>query len=666
MKILTSASALLLAFALFSPGAMAGDSAPARPPNIIFILTDDLGYGDVGVFYQNSRPPGKPRMTTPHLDEMAAQGMILRQHYTSSPVCAPARASLLLGQHQGNCPIRNNQFDKALPHNHNLATVLKEAGYYTAIIGKYGLAGAKTNHYPAHPLRRGFDEFYGVLGHGDAHEHYPGNSGKIMDGFKPVKEGLDFAYDTDLYAARAKKFIIDRATGHAGQPYFLYLAFTAPHMHEEIPTQAYPPGRGRHGGLQWPLNTNSGRTNSWYDPVYAQMDWPDVEKRHATMIRRVDDAVDDILQLLRDLNIASNTLVVFSSDNGPHNEDGQDPRFFDSWGNMDGIKRDLWEAGVREPTLVWWPGHVAAHSIIDKPSCFWDWLPTFADLAGLVPPAESDGVSLVPTLTGTGEQRSRGFYYFEYEFNFKPQFPVDKELFARKGIRGRGQMQSIRLGDFVAVRYSINRSVRPFRLYNVIADPHEDHDLSGDPSYAALLAQARTMTMEVRRPDREAPRPYDRDLVPASPVQCNKDGRLSCAAYQGDWPWVPDFDALQPVAAPTSSALDLGILKEKNATGLGFKGYITVPADGNYTFTLQSDSGAEMWLHEAHVIDDDYNHNGKPVSASILLKAGPHPIRLFYRHKSGSPKLTLEYSGPGIARQPVPAAAFSSGATGQR
>ncbi len=174
---------------------------PARP-NILFILADDLGYGDLGVLYQNSRPDSKPRLLTPELDRLASQGMLLLQHYTGAPVCAPARASLLLGQHQGDCAIRNNQFDKAMPHNHTLATVLKQAGYYTAIIGKYGLQG-RAPKYPGHPLYHGFDEFYGVLGHGDAHYHYPGNSGIIMDMFTTVPNGLEQAYDTELYAARA-------------------------------------------------------------------------------------------------------------------------------------------------------------------------------------------------------------------------------------------------------------------------------------------------------------------------------------------------------------------------------------------------------------------------------------------------------------------------------
>jgi len=628
-------------------------------PNIIFILTDDLGYGDVGVLYQNSRPSDKPRMSTPQLDAMAAQGMILSQHYSASPVCAPARASLLLGQHQGNCAIRDNQFDKALPQNHTLGTVMKAAGYYTGMIGKYGLAG-KTADHPAHPLRRGFDEFYGVLGHGDAHFHYPGNSGKIMDGFTPVTRGLDSAYDTDLYAARAKKFIIDRASASPRQPFFLYLAFTAPHFYHELPTQAYPAGRGLNGGLTWPLNTNSGQTNSWYYPDYATKNWPDVEKRHATMIRRVDDAVGDILQLLRDLGLETNTLVIFTSDNGPHNEDGQDPRFFDSWGKMDGIKRDLWEAGVREPTIVSWPGHVAANTVIDTPSCFWDWMPTFAELGGLAPPAQADGVSLVPTLTGIGQQRSRGFFYFEYEFNFKPQFPVDKELFARKHIRGRGQLQSIRIGDYTAVRYGVSNVAKPFRLYNVVTDPHEDHDVAGDPAYADRLAQARAMTLQVRRPDPGAPRPYDNVPVPAVVVNCKTNGVLDCAVYEGDWPWVPDFDALSPVSAGKAAGLDLSLLGAKAGTGMSFKGFISVPVSGLYTFSLQSDSGAQMWLHEAHVIDDDFNHTGREVSASIRLNAGLHPIRIFYRHKSGTPQLSLQYAGPDLEKQSVPRSAFSS------
>jgi hypothetical protein len=443
------------------------------------------------------------------------------------------------------------------------------------------------------------------------------------------------------------------------QPFFLYLAFTAPHFYHELPTQAYPAGLGTNGGLRWPLNTNSGKTNSWYDPDYAAQNWPDVEKRHATMIRRIDDAVGDILQLLRDLHIDTNTLVIFTSDNGPHNEDGQDPAFFDSWGVMDGIKRDLWEAGVREPTLAIWPGHIRAGSINYTISGFWDWMPTFAELGGLAPPAQSDGVSLVPSLTGLGTQRSRGFCYFEYDYSGRP-FPVDKALGKRKNFKRRNQMQAIRIGDFAAVRYSVTNSSDPFRLYNVVTDPHEDHDLAGDPAYAAPLAKAREMVNEVRRPDPAAPRPYDNDFTPAVSVNCKTDGLLHCAVYEGPWPWVPDFDALKPVSVGKCSGLDLSSLPKTGETGVSFKGFITVPTEGVYTFFLQSDSGAEMWLHEAHVIDDDFARTGEEISASIRLAAGAHPFRLFYRHKPGAVKLALKYSGPGIEKQPLPPEFFSS------
>jgi arylsulfatase A-like enzyme len=648
-------SALIAAFAF---GLTAAPGAPRERPNILFILTDDLGYGDVGVLYQNSRSPGQPRMATPALDRMAAGGMILRQHYTASPVCAPARASLLLGQHQGDCPIRDNQFDKALPRNHTLGTVLQAAGYYTGMIGKFGLPGPGPE-YAGHPLRHGFNEFYGVLQHTAAHYHYPGNSGKIMDMFAPVTNGLECAYDTDLYAARAKKFIRERAEARPRQPFFLYLAFTAPHYYHELPTQPYPKGRGLRGGLQWPLNTNSGKTNSWYDPAYAGQDWPDVEKRHACMIRRVDEAVGDLLQLLRDLHVEKETLVIFTSDNGPHNEDGQDPRFFDSWGIMDGIKRDLWEAGVREPTLVSWPRHVPAGAVNDTISAFWDWMPTFAELAGAPPPAQSDGVSLLPALTRHGTQRSRGFLYFEYDYPGR-SFPVDKEMGQRKHFTKRDQMQSIRIGDFAAVRYTITNSAQPFRLYNVVTDPHEDRDLADLPGSAAALARARDMTLWARRPDPAAPRPYDKDFLPATSVNCKMDGLLDYAAYKGPWPWVPDFDAWKPVSTGKSAGLDTTHLPLGGEAGLRFTGFIEVPQEGDYTFFLRSDSGAQMWLHEAHLIDDDFNHNGGEVSASIRLAAGRHPLRLFYRHKPGNVCLLLKYSGPGLEKQRVPRTAFSS------
>ncbi len=680
-----SAAVISLGVALASPKLFAAAPVVESKPNIIFILADDLGYGDIGVFYQNGRPANKPKLLTPNLDAMAAQGLIFRQHYSASPVCAPARASLLLGQHQGNCAIRDNEFDKALPNNHTLATVLKSAGYDCAVIGKWGLAGQHgfspiydPATVPGYPLQHGFDEFFGFVDHAAGHVYYHDVKHPLYEDYANVTASYSNIYSTDLFFARAKKFVREHEAKNPAQPFFLYLAPTAVHVQLQVPGGPYPAGAGLHGGLQWPLAPTPDTANMWIHPdftnattayrnaVITHADWSPTMKRYATMDRRLDDGVGDLLQLLRDLHLDTNTLVVFSSDNGPANEnDGgphtSDPRYFDSWGNMDGIKRDLWEAGVREPTIAWWPGTIATNRVSDVVSAFWDWLPTFAEIGGQVPPAQADGVSLLPTLTDHGLQRSRGFWYFEYLFNGKN--PVDNGpdgMFARKKIHAHGQLQSIRIGDEVAVRYSTTNDSVPFRLYNVMTDPHEDNDLSGDPTNAALLAHVRDLVKQVRRPDDEAPRPYDNALVPSVTANNQIKGKLNYAIYQGTWPWVPDFDALTPIAVGKVNGLDLSVAATTNNFGISYKGYLNIPADGEYTFYLADDSGAQIWLHEIHLLDDDFNHTGAEISASVWLKAGAHPLRLFYRHASGTANLSLKYSGPNLPKQSIPATAFST------
>lgn len=641
-----------------APGSRPRDNAAAGKPNIIFILADDLGYGDVGVFFQNSRPASKPKFTTPHLDQMAMQGMMLTNHYTSAPVCAPARASLLLGQHQGHCPIRDNQFDKALPHNHTLATVLKQAGYRTACIGKWGLQGLAADNYPGHPLRHGFDAFFGFLAHVSGHTYYHDASKPLHEGYTDVTEQYRDIYSTDLFTGRAKTFITDHQADHPTQPFFLYLAYTAIHNPLQVPGGPYPAGAGQRGGVHRPLTPTPETRDTWIHPDYRDQPWTEPMKRYATMARRLDDGVGDILQLLSDLGIAKNTLVVFSSDNGPANENGSDPRNFDSWGPFDGFKRDCWEGGLREPTIAWWPGHVPGNKVCPVLSGQWDWLPTFAELAGLVPPAQSDGISLVPSLTGAGQQRGHGYIYTEYFF--KGRNPASEDVFRRKGVTGRGQQQMLRIGDTVAIRTQITQPSDPLRLYNVRTDPHEDHNLAADPANSAPLAILQGLLLTVRRPEPSAPRPYDAELLPAVTLSDATRGALDYAVYEGQWPWVPDFDALVPLRNDRATGLDLSVRSRNNHVGIKFSGYLTVPADGPYTFYLTSDAGAQLWLHDAHILDDDFNHDGREVSAAILLKAGPHPFRLFYRHATGPAQLDLHYAGPDIARQPVPLAAFSA------
>ncbi|MGV3510254.1 MAG: sulfatase-like hydrolase/transferase, partial [Sphingobacteriaceae bacterium] len=240
-------------------------STEKNAPNIIFILTDDLGYGDLGVFYQKQREKAndrsEPWMFTPNLDKLAEQGALLTQQYCAAPVCAPSRASLLLGVSQGHANVRNNQFDRALEDNHTMASVLRQAGYATAAIGKWGLQGNKkwdknASEWPGHPLNRGFDYFFGYMQHGDGHEHYPHEGvyrgkKKVWENRKTV-DGLDKCYTGDLWTAVTKKWILDHKKGkEANAPFFIFLAYDTPHAVLELPTQAYPAGGGLKGGLQW-------------------------------------------------------------------------------------------------------------------------------------------------------------------------------------------------------------------------------------------------------------------------------------------------------------------------------------------------------------------------------------------------------------------------------
>ncbi|HLJ56411.1 MAG TPA: sulfatase-like hydrolase/transferase [Chthonomonadaceae bacterium] len=663
---------------------------PAPRPNILFILTDDLGYGDVGVFWQNSRrAAGKrsePWHSTPNLDRMAAEGMRLTDHYCPASVCAPSRASLLTGVHQGHANVRDNQFDKALEDNHTLATVLKGAGYATAAIGKYGLQGETAHEpdWPAHPLKRGFDSYYGYMRHSDGHEHYPKEglyrgAKQVWDNRTEVSAGLDKCYTADLWTARAKKWIVDHRAAHPAQPFFMYLAYDTPHAVLELPTGPYPAGGGLHGGLQWlgrpgeMINTAHGAIDSYYHTDYAnatrddglnpatpEKPWPDVYKRYATCVRRIDDGIGDIFQLLKDLKIDDNTLVVFTSDNGPSIEsylkEPYAPTFFGSYGPFDGIKRDLWEGGLRVPTIVRWPGHVAAGKVSALPSSSPDWMPTFAEAAGVTPPARTDGVSLLPALTGKGRQ-GRPLVYIEYfEQGRTPKFAQFEP--AHRG-RLRRQMQALRIGDHLGVRYDIQRQSDDFEIYDVVKDPKEAHDLAGDPKYAGLQRELHEVSLQVRRPGGGVTRPYDAELVPSVRAS-DSVGGLSYRLVEGSFPWVPQIDPT--VTGRTGSARTLAVPAEPKGRpfAVEFACLVEAPADGEYTFALAADTGAELRIHGATVIDADFGYrSGTEVRETIRLQRGLHPLRLTYVHRgAGEPSLTVRWSGPGFDLQPIPPSAL--------
>ena len=683
---------LFLLLFIFSVNTSFAQKKPLqKKPNIIFILTDDLGYGDIGVFFQKQRQlkndRSKPFMETPNLDEMAERGAILEQ-YSASPVCAPSRASLILGVSQGHANVRDNQFDKALEDNHTIGNVMQKAGYKTAAIGKWGLQGDDSwdqngSSWPAHPLKRGFDYYYGYMRHSDGHEHYPKEGlyrGKkeVWDNTKEVSSDLDRCYTGDLFTSLAKKYIVDHQKGkNADKPFFMYLAYDTPHAVLELPTQAYPAGSGLEGGLQWigkpgyMINTASGTPDSWVHPDYLnatydddnnpstpEVAWPDTYKRYATIVRRIDDQVGDILQLLKDLKIDKNTLVVFSSDNGPSDESylpkgyvANTPDFFDGFGPFDGIKRDVLEGGVRMPVIAYWPGRIAPKTEIKTPSIFYDWMPTFLAAAGLPSPVRTDGVSLLPSLTGLGQQQESLIYV---EYSYPGRTPSYPEFDQNNRNRLRNQMQMIRIGDTVGLRYNVKSQEDDFELYNIVKDPKQANRLVNRNTEDMQNAM-KARILQVRMPDTNAKRPYDHALIP-SIIKTDQVQGLSWKSYKGTYPWLANLEGTEASNYGTISGLKLSKIRTSGDNNFIIEGYLDVPQDGKYVFSLKANGKAFLRIHEAAVIDADYGYtSGTWKEGQLLLNKGLHPFKIYYSTDGTSkPDIKLEWEGPSTKRQQVP------------
>ncbi|MCU0748605.1 MAG: sulfatase-like hydrolase/transferase [Akkermansiaceae bacterium] len=653
-------------------------SAQAPKPNIIFVLVDDLGWGDLGVFFQNGRS-GNQKIATPKLDSFANEGTQLRRHYCPAPVCAPSRASLLLGAHQGHSNIRNSQFDQTLENNHTLGTVMRGAGYATACLGKWGLQGPGVpTAQPSRPQLRGFDYFFGYSSHRSAHIHYPEQFGSTTDdqgqplsfleNTTIINSQLGKCYSTDLITARAKKWIIDHRSASPSQPFFIYLTYPAPHARLDVPTQAYPAGGGVSGGLQWigtsgnMINTASGTINSWIHPDYASTPgWTDAAKRYATMVRRIDDAIGDLIQTLDDLSIDDDTLIVFSSDNGPTNEAGlggaytYDPRFFDSYGPFEGIKRDLLEGGTRVPTLVRWPGTVTAGAINQTPAQFHDWMATFAQFAGVPKPARADGVSLAPILTGIGTQITPQVYTEFFVSGNTPSYTQ----FPTHGGAVRSQMQSLYLNGYKGVRTNLSSHATNFRIYDTLNDPAESTNLAGQPG-VPTQQQFKDRVLQLRRVSSSNSRSYDSEPIPAITPPAVVNG-LDYRAYEMTTPWVPDWSTQTSVATGNVPTPNPSVRTRADHIGLHFSGYIQIPTEGTYTFHLTTDTGAFIRIHDAQLLDADFGYTAgteKP-SGTIPLKAGYHPIRIDYRHATAAThSFNLQWEGPGIAKQAIPSSVW--------
>ncbi len=394
----------LLSLLLFSSLSLA--AVAAERPNIIFILADDQGYGELGSY-------GQKLIETPHIDQMAADGMRFTQFYAGSPVCAPSRSVLMTGLHTGHTRVRGNVGNRPpevqilQAEDVIIPRILKQAGYTTGIIGKWGLGSATD---AGDPLKQGFDYHFGFLSQTHAHNHYADflwrNNQRVAlpNVIKQVgaTEGAGYAtkpvvYVNDLFFEDAQAFIEKNKEA----PFFLYLALTTPHANNER-TEVL----------------GDGNEVPDYGP-YADRPWHDSLKGHAAMITRMDRQVGELLGHLRKLGLEKNTLVIFSSDNGAHNEGGPDydPAFFNASGPLSGLKRSLFDGGIRVPFVAHWPDRVKPGAVSGHVGYFGDMMGTFAELAGASLPQETDGLSIVPTLLGRGEQPAHDFLYWEFYEN---------------------------------------------------------------------------------------------------------------------------------------------------------------------------------------------------------------------------------------------------------
>lgn len=423
---------------------LVGNSFAADTPNIIYVLADDLGYGDLSCY-------GQATLKTPNIDRMAAEGIRFTRHYAGSTVCAPSRCVLMTGKHVGHGSVRGNQGGLILDEETTIAEMLGDAGYATGCVGKWGVG-----HPPPldDPGRNGFDFFYGYVNMFHAHNFYPEfivrNGEKVPLANKlaprwkqePPREGREgrgvaevrVDYVPDLVTEQALRFI----ERNQSKPFFLYYALNVPHANNE----------GGKDGMEVPSLGE-----------FAAKDWPKPEKGFASMIRNIDRDIGKLLDKLQQLGIDDNTLVFFSSDNGPHQEGGHQMPFFDSNGELLGMKRDLYEGGIRVPLIARWPGKITAGSVSDHISAFQDMMPTLAALSGATAP-QSDGLSMLPTLLGNpAGQAKHPHLYWEFT--------------------ERGGKQAVLIDHWKGVRLNWQKEPDgPIQLFDLAHDPSESNDIA--------------------------------------------------------------------------------------------------------------------------------------------------------------------------------------------
>lgn len=432
------------------------DKWDSRLPNIIFVLADDLGYGDLGSF-------GQEQIRTPNLDLLAAQGVRFTNFYAGSTVCAPSRNVLMTGQHTGHTYIRGNGKFNLRSKDLTVATVLKQAGYITALIGKWGLGHEGSNGVPT---RQGFDYFFGYLDQHHAHNYYPSflmrNEERVpLENVVPAGGDYGFgqgvathkvSYSHDLLMEEALQFVDQ----NKDSPFFLYLALTIPHANNEAGDK----------GMEVPEHG-----------IYANEMWPEPQKGLAAMITRMDADLGRLLERLEEHRIEKDTIVFFTSDNGPHREGGNDPDFFDSNGPLRGIKRDLYEGGIRVPMIVSWPGRTSTGAVSEHVGSFADVMATAAEIAGVDSPPDTDSVSFLPAILGDREKQEKHRYLY-WEFY------------------GRGSAQAVRADQWKAVRKPIFTG--DIELYNLSKDLGEEKNVADQ--HSEVVDEMKLMMEEAHTP----------------------------------------------------------------------------------------------------------------------------------------------------------------------
>lgn len=427
---------LLVPVACQSENVQDNGKVPMQTPNIVYIMADDLGIGDLGCY-------GQQQIKTPCIDGLARNGMMFMRHYSGSSISAPSRCTLLTGKHTGHAAIRGNKpvtladgekYDTPLPAKEvTVAKLLKQKNYRTACIGKWGMGGPDSE---GHPNRHGFDYFYGYLGQGHAHSYYPPflfeNNEKIMLEKKH--------YSHNLIVEKALDFI-DKNAEH---PFFLYFSPTIPHAELAVPEENMQQYEGQF------------QEKPFAGGHYCAQ--PKPRAAYAAMVTLLDTNVGQIIELLKRKGVYENTIIIFTSDNGVHKEGGHDPEYFNSNAGLRGIKRDFYEGGIRTPFIVEWPGMIAPGSRNQHVAAFWDFLPTVCDITGISTPHDIDGISYLPVLKGL-EQPEHDYLYYEF--------------YEKQGT------QAVIQDDWKLISLQVNAPKKThYELYNLKTDPKEQHNVA--------------------------------------------------------------------------------------------------------------------------------------------------------------------------------------------